>query len=124
MKLLVVLLTLAFVVAVPLLARRGRASHPRSSAQPTASCALGDRCTLLCDEERLVNAPEYYDDEELDAFRGTPSDRYTPEQVAAFEEVLLSMRPAEVHGWLLALQRRGVELPDVLKDEAFLLVNE
>lgn len=124
MKLLVVILTLAFVVVVPLLARRGRASRHRRTDLPTAACALGDRCTLLCDEERLVNAPEYYDDEELDAFCGTPSDRYTPEQVAAFEEVLLTMRPAEVHGWLLALQRRGVELPDALKDEAFLLVNE
>lgn len=131
MTVVIVILSLVFIVAVPLLARRqrlhssgapdGAAATPSAGEAP--SCGLSDRCTLSCDQERLVEAPEYYDDEELDAYRGIPSDRYTGEQIEVFEEVLTTMRPEEVHGWLFSLQKRGVELPDALKDEAFMLIN-
>lgn len=131
MTVLIIILSLVFIVAVPLVARRQRqrssgapdAAAAAPSAAETPSCGLSDRCTLSCDQELLVEAPEYYDDEELDAYRGIPSDRYSAEQIDAFEEVLTTMRPEEVHGWLFSLQKRGVELPDQLKDEAFLLIN-
>jgi hypothetical protein len=34
------------------------------------------------------------------------------------------MKDDEVAGWVRSLQLRGVELPDVLKDEVFLIVGE
>lgn len=81
-----------------------------------------------CEKESLLAAVskqiEYYDDEELDAYRGTPGDGYTPEQVEQFRDVLYTMEEVEVAGWVRSLQLRAVELPDELKDEVFLIVGE
>ena len=74
--------------------------------------------------EDLKEEPDYYDDEELDDYRGRASDAYTAAEVEQFEEVLTTMRPDEVHGWLRSLQLRGVALPDALKDEAYMIVSE
>ncbi len=82
----------------------------------------------VCEKESLLAAVskevEYYDDEELDRFRGYPSDGYTEEEVEEFREIMYTCREDEVAGWSRSLQLRGVELPDELKDELFLLVGE
>ena len=66
----------------------------------------------ICEKESLLAAVskkiEYYDDEELDRFRGRPSNGYNEEEA----------------GWSRSLQLRGIELPDELKDELFLIVGE
>ena len=59
---------------------------------------------------------EYYDDEELDAYKGKSSDEYTENEVDEFREILHTMSPMDVKGWLWSLQTRGIELPDELKD--------
>ncbi|MDR3193944.1 MAG: phospholipase [Tannerella sp.] len=75
--------------------------------------------------QAAAGAPvEYYDDDELDRYRGTASDAYPEEAAEAFREVLYTLREAEVAGWLRSLQLREVHLPDALKDEAFLIVGE
>ena len=66
----------------------------------------------------------YYDDESLDNFRGTGSDAYTEEEANEFREVLYTLQSGEVSPWLHSLQVRGINLPDSLKAEAFLLVGE
>jgi hypothetical protein len=82
----------------------------------------------VCEKESLLAAVskgvEYYDDEELDRFRGRPSDDYTPDEVDEFREVLYTCKEEEVAGWSRSLQLRGIELPDELKDELFLIVGE
>lgn len=87
-------------------------------------CSLSDHCGLPCDDELLAEAPEYYDDEELDRYQGRPADLYGDAEVAEFEEVLTTMRPDEVHGWLRSLSQRGIELPASLRDTAFMLIEE
>ncbi len=81
-----------------------------------------------CEKESLLSAVsrqiEYYNDEELDRFRGVDSDSYTSEDIEEFREVLYTMRDDEVAGWVRSLQLRAVELPDELKDEVFLIVGE
>ena len=81
-----------------------------------------------CEKESLLAAVskqiEYFDDEELDNYRGVPADGYTPEQVEQFRDVLYTMQEVEVAGWVRSLQLRAVELPDELKDEVFLIVGE
>ena len=67
---------------------------------------------------------EYYDDEELDRYRGLSSDNYTNEQIEEFRDVFYTMQETDVAGWVRSLQLRGVELPDELKDEVFLIVGE
>lgn len=82
----------------------------------------------VCEKESLLAAVskqvEYYDDEELDAYRGTASDAYTDEALEAFREVLYTLREEEVAGWVRSLQLRHVALPDALKDEVILIVGE
>ena len=67
---------------------------------------------------------DYYDDEELDQYIGTEPDEYSDEAVNEFREILYTLQEIEVAGWLRSLQLRGVQLPDALKDEAFLIVGE
>lgn len=80
----------------------------------------------VCEKQLILDAlkeqAEYYEDEELDRFRGMESGGYSPDEIAEFREVLYTMRPDEVSGWLHSLGLRRVELPDELKDEAILLI--
>jgi hypothetical protein len=67
---------------------------------------------------------DYYDDEELDRFCGTAAEDYTEEAAGEFREILYTMREEEVAGWVHSLGRRGIALPDALKDEVFLMIGE
>ncbi|WP_455673532.1 phospholipase [Phocaeicola sp.] len=82
----------------------------------------------LCEKESLLAAVskkvEYYDDEELDRFRGRTSDGYSEEEVEEFREIMYTCKEDEVAGWSRSLQLRNIELPDELKDELFLIVGE
>lgn len=78
----------------------------------------------VCEKEslRALEDVEYYEDEELDRFRGRTT--YSDEEIEEFREVLYTMRTDEVAGWLHSLELRRVNLPDELKDEVLLLVEE
>ena len=82
----------------------------------------------VCEKDSLLAAVskqiEYYEDEELDRFRGRKGDEYTPEETEEFRYVLYTMRTDEVAGWVRSLQLRQVNLPDEVKDEVFLIVEE
>ena len=82
----------------------------------------------VCEKEEWAAALgqpiEYFDDEELDAYKGRTSDSYTPNEVEQFEEVMTTMRPNEVADWLRSLQLRAINLPDDLKDEAIMLIDD
>lgn len=67
---------------------------------------------------------EYFDDEELDRFCRRESSSYTDEEAEEFAEVLHTMRQSEVKDWCRSLSLRGINLPDQLKDEAFMLMED
>lgn len=112
------------VVLKRLFAHSGEASSVEEKAvkQDCASCSAGaGKCLQECAMEAAVADIEYFDDEELDRFRGRQSDGYTDEEAAEFAEVMYTMRPEEVRDWLQSLRLRCVSLPDQLKDEAYML---
>lgn len=82
----------------------------------------------VCEKESLLAAIskkiEYYEDEELDRHRGKASDEYTEEEEEEFRDILYTMKEEEVAGWSRSLQLRGIELPDGLKDELYMIVGE
>lgn len=82
----------------------------------------------VCEKESLLAAVsrqiEYYDDEELNRFKGRPADQYTADETDEFRDILYSMQEEDVAGWSRSLQLRGINLPDELKDELFLIVGE
>lgn len=92
---------------------------------------INDECCgqhQICEKESLLAAVskqiEYYDDEELDSFKGRSSDTYTSKEIEEFRDILYTMKEEEVAGWSRSLQLRGIELPDELKNEVFLIVGE
>lgn len=82
----------------------------------------------VCEKESLLAAIskeiEYYDDEELDRYRGTASGTYSDEAVNEFRDILYTMKEDEVAGWVRSLQLRAIELPDAIKDDVFLIIGE
>ena len=91
---------------------------------PEECCGQHETCERDSLLAAVSKAIEYYNDEELDRFQGVESDAYEEEAVEEFREVLFTLQEVEVAGWLRSLQLRGIQLPDALKDEAFLIVGE
>ncbi len=81
-----------------------------------------------CEKDSLLTAIskeiEYYNDYELDAYKGVPCENYDKEAVAAFEEVFYTLRSEEVAGWVRSLCLRDIELPEQIRDEVLLVVTE
>lgn len=104
---------------------RGEISEiPEAAEIPGECCGQHE----VCERDSLLAAVskdiEYYDDEELDRYRGTEPNAYQEAAVNEFREVLYTLQEIEVAGWLRSLQLRSISLPDALKDEAFLIVGE
>lgn len=80
----------------------------------------------VCEKEQMIRALrrriEYFNDEELDAYRGIAPEGYSDEQIDEFREVLYTMLPSEIEDWLKSLELREIALPLVLKEEACALI--
>ena len=79
------------------------------------------QCEQACMMEAATQPIEYFDDEELDAFKGRAADSYTDEEVEQFAYILHTMQPNEVAAWSRSLILRGVNLPDQLRDELIMM---
>lgn len=125
----VILIALGLLVAVLKAFSRGAGGdEARQQGRDCGSCSVCNGQENACLQDRVMAKaavePEYFDDEELDVFKGRRSDGYTEEEVGQFAEVLYTMKPEEVGDWLASLSLRGVELPDQIKDEAIMLAGE
>jgi len=97
--------------------------HPTPSGDdnnPQVCCGQHE----ICEQGLPRTTIEYYDDEELDLYRDIAADQYDDKAVETFSEVLYTLQADEVSGWLHSLQLRGITLPDQLKDEALLIIEE
>ena len=79
------------------------------------------RCEQACMMEAATKPIEYFDDEELDAFKGRAADSYSDDEVEQFAYILHTMQPKEVAAWCRSLILRGINLPEELRDEMALL---
>ena len=131
------LIILALIVVVGLLAwlldkifyRRlmvkegGSCDEEATAAEETECCGMH----AVCEKDLLSPVSdeyEYYDDEELDAYRGRGAESYTDEEVEQFRDVLLTLRPDDVAGWSRSMQLRGIELPTEVREELLMIVGE
>lgn len=126
--LIVAIMALGVVVALVELLMRHRGASPAEAVQPESDCATctgtADKCEQECMMEAATKEIEYYDDEELDAYRGRPSSEYTDDEAEQFAYVLSTMRTEDVAGWCRSLNLRGIELPDQIKDEVVMIVSD
>lgn len=94
----------------------------------SATCSTCTGASAKCEQECMMEAAtkpiEYFEDEELDRFSGRDSASYTENEVEEFAEVLHTMRQEEVKDWCRSLTLRGVNLPNQLKDEVFMLTED
>lgn len=81
----------------------------------------------VCEKESLIAASSkmvYFEDEELDVFKGRLADSYTDEETEQFWEVLLTLKPTEVAEWLKSISLRGIDLPEAVREQALNVVSE
>lgn len=82
---------------------------------------------LVCEKPLSPKVGEeivYYDDEELDRFAGKEPDAYTQDEVEEIREVMMTLLPEDVAGWVRSIQLRGIALPTPLRDELFILIEK
>lgn len=101
------------------------------SAEDAPGNAPSQECCgmhITCEKDSLLQGVSaeivYYDDEELDAYKGTAADGYSDAQIEEFRDVLLTLLPEDIAGWARSLQMRGITLPEAVKEELLLLVRE
>lgn len=101
-----------------------------NSQEPQQAVPAGECCGkhAVCEKQKLAEArmrsAQYFDDEELDRFKGRDSGQYSDREIEEFRYVMYTMRQDEVREWMECLQAREIELPDELKEECYSMVNE
>lgn len=100
---------------------RRKSKEAEDIVAPPAECCGAH---AICEKGLKKADPniDYFDDEELDAYKQIPADAYTDEQIEAFREVMYTLRPEEVEDWLISLEKRELQLPEILRPEAFELL--
>ena len=121
------LVILGFVAAVATRLQENGREDAGSVNAPASQCGTCDGNTSKCEQECMMEAAvkpvEYFDDEELDRYKGRPSDEYTDDEADEFAEVMYTMRPEEVRDWNRSLILRGVNVPDQIKDELIAMMD-
>ncbi len=97
--------------------RKGREQEEEEIVAPPAECCGAH---AVCEKglKKADSHIDYFDDEELDAYRKIPAEAYTDEQIEEFREILYSLRREEVEDWLISLEKREINLPLILRQEA------
>lgn len=94
------------------------------TVEPEECCGMH----VTCERDSLLASVspeiEYYDDDELDRYRGTAPDEYSDEAIEEFRNVLLTLLPTDIAGWARSIQLRGIELPSPVREELLLIVAE
>ncbi|MCD8210968.1 MAG: hypothetical protein LUC37_05435, partial [Prevotella sp.] len=109
------------LAVVVVIYRKFSPSDEKKEFSKNPSC---DACAFkgeVCLGKAKKKEAEYFDDEELDAFKGREATDYSPKEIEMFAEVLHTMRTDEIKDWICSLSKRGVRLPKELKDEAIIL---
>ena len=128
---LIILAVVIVVGAILYLHHRLVASRSLSEDLPNEDKITADECCgmhITCEKDSLSTAVSteivYYDDEELDAYKGRDADDYTSEEIEQFRDVLLTLLPQDIAGWGRSIQLRGINLPSEVRDELLMIVAE
>ena len=105
--------------------RRHRSDvEPEPATEPEQCCGMH----ITCERDSLLanvsDSIEYFDDEELDRFRGRAATDYTAAAEDEFRDVLLTLQPDDIAAWGRSIQLRGIELPAAVREELLLIVAE
>ena len=102
---------------------------PAAAANSESECTA-DCCSLneVCPSEKILMSINkellYFNDEELDSFKGRTPDGYTDDEIEQFRDVLYTLRDDELLAWQKSVKKRGITLPATINDECIMLYNE
>lgn len=92
-------------------------THDHHDSENGVCCGKHSNCEKGYDTVNL-----YFDDEELDRFKGVKPEEYTENDIEEFRHVLYTMREEEVENWAHCIETRGIELPREIKEEILLML--
>lgn len=92
-------------------------SHDHHDGENGVCCGKHSNC-----EKGYDNSNLYFDDEELDRFKGMKSEEYTDADIEEFRQVLYTMREEEVENWAHCIETRGIELPHQIREEILMML--
>lgn len=123
-----------FILALALsnyLQRKKGNTKVRETTPPSIDLSTDGGCCgahEVCEKDSLIAAftekTEYFDDEDLDKFARRDSAKYTSPEVDEFRDVFYSVLDEEKPRWIRSLQMRDISIPDQLKDEVLMIVND
>ena len=125
---------LTMVVIGVILYIHERLTRPSDESQEIVEPPLQDACSDdccgthdVCPSEMMlkhINDPvEYFDDEELDAFKGRGSTDYSDDELEQWRDVLYTLKSSELMAWERSIKKRGIQLPEVIKEELISIIN-
>ena len=120
---LFVLLAAGTWIANVLKEKKNSVEEEKPVEVPLDCCGAHEVCDL---DDMIKNIDEiiYYDDEELDRFKTIQPNEYEDNQIDEFRDVLYTLQGHEIKKWLLSIQRREIQLPSILQQEAVQLMAE
>lgn len=130
---LFIAIVLFFIVALAItnyIQRKRGNTTERELPPPSIDLNQGGCCGAheVCEKDSLIAAfveePEYFDDDELDKYSNRDSSRFNDEEVEEFREVFYTILDEEKPKWVRSLQLRSISVPDQMKDEVLMFVNE
>lgn len=126
--LVIILIVVGIIAAIVELSGKKTAGEKPVEVKPLetscSTCVANDLCEADMQLREQVKPIEYYNDEELDSYKGRAADSYTDTEVDEFSDVLYTLRQNEVRGWLHSINARGIALPQQLQDEAYALLEK
>lgn len=107
---------LLIIVALFTFLKKEPKGEAEEAVAPDAECCGAH---AICEKGlKKASAPvDYFEDEELDAYRHTDAGQYTDAQIEEFRDILYSLRKEEIGDWLISLEKREINLPTVLRQE-------
>ena len=109
---------------------RNKGEEPEPLVMPENDGCSDDCCSSndVCPSEMVLAGIDreivYYDDEELDQFKGRAADSYTADEEEQFRDVLYTLQPADLLGWEQSVKKRGIIFPAAIHSEFIMLYNE
>ncbi|MGM0375362.1 MAG: hypothetical protein ACQEQ0_01130 [Bacteroidota bacterium] len=125
----ILLISILIALGASFIIHRFSSSNNEAAEEPEVREVPVDCCGAheICEKEGIASETQeaiYYNDEELDQFHGKSPEQYTASEKEQFREVLFTMHPHEVQGWLQSLMKRGVKLPPDVREEALNIIKQ
>lgn len=98
--------------------------HPEQDACNDECCDANEVCPSEMLLRHMDDPVVYFDDEELDEFKGRETSSYSADEVEQFRDVLYTLKHEEIMAWERSIKKRGIILPEVIKEELISLLNE